>query len=67
MLVLSREIGEQIELEIREGFSGKITIAYLGDLIRNVGENKIREARIGIKAPMDVTILRSELGKHVSK
>lgn len=61
MLVLTRENNEEIIITVPAGFSGDIKLAYLGLEKRYKGDRTISEARIGIKAPKDVVIIRSEL------
>lgn len=67
MLVLSRRLDEEIELEV-PGLPEKIKIAYLGQLERKSRNGrKFYEARIGVKAPLSVKILRSELNTNGSE
>jgi carbon storage regulator CsrA len=59
MLVLSRKKGEQILLRIPQGFSGEIAIDICD--VRKPDSGDKSYARIGITAPKEVHIVRSEI------
>lgn len=62
-LVLSRSEGEQITLRVQPGTDPDDLLAQLllDGIIVHVGQMSGGQVRIGIEAPQDLQILRSEL------
>ncbi len=51
MLILSRKVGEKVEIKLPDGRSVMVLVSRLND----------HQVRLGFQAPRDITIMRSEL------